>query len=215
MTKGINQYYYTDCANANGKKVDFSNQVLASGTRFDRAFAVSKGKYESSSAFRSRRVAGSYDLSGFKSSSSVVAVMDVTTNYSAGGWGCPRGEFFISRDNSESEFGYEVFGAKPTDVNGLEWVMNFNSETAVNNLGLNHDHPDDCTHSNGIYCCDESSMDIANREVRNSSEKTDEGNYCQICPITAGPEDVRVNHVGQTIADCSRVLSFSDTKEGK
>ena len=214
MNKGINQYSYTDYANGNGKKVDLSFQVLASGTRFNRAFAVSKGQYESSSAFGSRRVAGSDNFSGFKSGASVVRVMNITANDSARRWGSPRGEFFLSSNHGERELSNEVFGAKPTDLNGLEWVMNFDSETAVNNLGLNHDHPHNCTNSKCIYNGDESGEDIANGKVRNSSEKTNEGDYCQIGPITAGSINVRVSHDGQTIADCNKVSPFSATKEG-
>ena len=214
MTKGINQYSYTDYANGNGEKVNLSFQVFSSGTRFNRVVTVSESKYQSSSTLGSRRVAGSNDFSGFKSSASVVAVMNVSANDSAGRWGSPRGEFLLSGNNCESELGYEVFGAKPAHVNGLEWVMNFDSETAVNNLGLNHDHPHNCTNSHGIYSCDESSMDIANGKVRNSSGRANEGYYCQIDPITAVPVDVKVSHVGQTIADCNTVSSFSATKEG-
>lgn len=214
MTKGINQYSYTDYANGNGEKVNLSFQVFSSGTRFNRVVTVSESKYQSSSTLGSRRVAGSNDFSGFKSSASVVAVMNVSANDSAGRWGSPRGEFLLSGNNGESELGYEVFGAKPAHLNGLEWVMNFDSEIAVNNLGLNHDHPHNCTNSHGIYSCDESSMDIANGKVRNSSERANEGYCCQIDPITAVPVDVKVSHVGQTIADCNTVSSFSATKEG-
>lgn len=214
MNKGINQYSYTDYANGNGKKVELSFQVLASGTRFNRAFAVSQGKYESSSAFRSRGVACSNDFSGFKSGASVVGVMNVTANNSARRWGSPRGEFFLSRNYSERVLGNKIFGAKPSHVDGLEWVMNFNSGVAVNNFGLNHDNPNNGTNSNGIYNCDDSSMDVANRDVRNSSEKTNEGDYSQIDPITAGPVNVRVSHDGQTIAESNKVSSFSATKEG-
>jgi hypothetical protein len=214
LTKGINQYSYTDYANGNGEKVNLSFQVFASGTRFNRVVTVSESKYQSSSALGSRGVAGSNDFSGFKSSASVVAVMNVSANDSAGRWGSPRGEFLLSGNNGESELGYEVFGAKPAHVNGLEWVMNFDSETAVNNLGLNHDHPHNCTNSHGIRNCDKSSLDIANGKVRNSSERANEGDYCQIDPITAVPVDVKVSHVGQTIADCNTVSSFSATKEG-
>lgn len=214
MTKGINQYPNTDCANGNGKKVDLSNQVFASVTRFNRAFAVSQGKYESSSAFGSRGVAGSYDFSGFKSGASVVSVVDVTASYSAGRWSSPRREFLFSGNNGESELGYKVFGSEPAHMHGLERVMNFNSLAAVNNFGLNHDHPDNCTNSNGIDCCDKYSMDITNGEVRNSSENSNQGDYCQIDPISAVPENVRVSHVGQTIADRNKVSPFSATKEG-
>ena len=214
MTKGINQYSYTDYANGNREKVNLSFQVFARGTRFNRVVTVSESKYQSSSALGSRRVAGSNNFSGFKSSASVVAVMNVSTNDSAGRWCSPRGEFLLSGNNGESELGYEVFGAKPAHVDGLEWVMNFDSETAVNNLRLNHNHPHNCTNSHGIYSCDEYSMDIANGKVRNSSERANEGNYCQIDPITAVPVDVKVSHVGQTIADCNTVSSFSATKEG-
>ena len=214
MTKGVNQYSYTDYANGNGKKVNLSFQVFARGTRFHRVVTVSESKYQSSSALGSRGVTGSNDFSGFKSSASVVAVMNVSANDSAGRWGSPRGEFLLSGNNGESELGYEVFGAKPAHVDGLEWVMNFDSESVVNNLGLNHDHPHNCTNSHGIYSCDESSMDIANGKVRNSSERANEGDYCQIDPITAVPVDVKVSHVGQTIADCNTVSSFSATKEG-
>ena len=214
MTKGINQYSYTDYANGNGEEVNLSFQVLARGTRFNRVVTVSESKYQSSSALGSRGVAGSNDFSGFKSSASVVAVMNVSANDSAGRWGSPRGEFLLSGNNGESELGYEVFGAKPAHVDGLEWVMNFDSEIAVNNLGLNHDHPHNCTNGHGIYSCDESSLNIANGKVRNSSERANDGDYCQIDPITAGPIDINVSHVGQTIADCNTVSSFSATKEG-
>lgn len=214
MNKGINQYSYTDYANGNGKKVDLSFQVLASGTRFNRAFAVPEGKYESSSTFGSRGVAGSNDFSGFKSGASVVRVMNVTANDSARRWGSPRGEFFLSSNNGERELSNEVFGAKPSHLDGLEWVMNFNSLAAVNDFGLNHDHPQDRANCNGIYNGDESSRDIVNGEVRNSSEKTNEGDYRQIDPITSGSINVRVSHDGQTIADCNKVSPFSATKEG-
>jgi hypothetical protein len=140
--------------------------------------------------------------------------MHVTANDSAGRWGSPRGEFFLSRNYSERVLGNKIFGAKPSHVDGLEWVMNFNSEVAVNNFGLNHYHPDNGTNRNGIYSCDDSSMDVANRDVRNSSEKTNEGDYSQIDPITAGPVNVRVSHDGQTIAESNKVSSFSATKEG-
>jgi len=214
LNKGINQYSYTDYANGNGKKVDLSNQVFASVTRFNRAFAVSQGKYESSSAFGSRGVAGSYDFSGFQSGASVVSVMDVTANDSAGRWSSPRREFLLSGNNGERELGNKVFGSKPAHMHGLERVMNFNSVAAVNNLGLNHDHPENCTNRNGIDCCDKYSMDITNGEVRNSSENANEGDYCQIDPISAVPVNVRVSHVGQTIADRNKVSPFSATKEG-
>lgn len=214
MNKGINQYSYTDYANGNGKKVDLSNQVFASVTRFNRAFAVSQGKYESSSAFGSRGVAGSYDFSGFKAGASVVSVMDVTANDSAGRWSSPRGEFLFSSNNGERELGYKVFGFKPAHMNGLERVMNFNSLVAVNNFGLDHRYPDDCTNCNGIDCCQQCSMKITNGEVRNSSENSNQGDYCQIDPISAVPVNVRVSHVGQTIADRNKVSPFSATKEG-
>ena len=214
MTKGINQYSYTDYADSNGKKVDLSFQVLASGTRFNRAFAVSESKDESSSAFGSRGVAGGNDFSGFESGSSVVRVMNVTANDSAGRWGSPRGEFLLSSDNCERELGNKVLGSKPSHMDGLEWVMNFNSLAAVNDFGLNHDHPQYCANCNGVHNGDESSRDIVNGEVRNSSETANEGDYCQIDPITFGSINVRVSHDGQTIADCIKVSPFSATKEG-
>jgi len=214
LNKGISQYSYTDCANGNGKKVNLSFQVFACGTRFNRAFAVSQSKYQSSSAFGSRRVAGSDNLSGFKSSSSVVTVMNVSAYDSARRWCSPRGEFFLSRNYGEREFGNKVFGSKPSHVDGLEWVMDFDSETVVNNFGLNHDHPHDCTNCKGVYTRDDSSMRVANGKVRKSSEQTNKGYYRQIDPITSGSIDVSVSHVGQTIADCIKVSPFSATKEG-
>jgi hypothetical protein len=99
-------------------------------------------------------------------------------------------------------------------VDGLEWVMNFNSLAAVNDFGLNHDYPQYCASCSGVHNCDESSRDIVNGEVRNSSETANEGDYCQIDPITFGSINVRVSHDGQTIADCNKVSPFSATKEG-
>jgi len=214
LNKGINQYSDTDYANGNGKKVDFSFQVFASGTRFNRAFAVSKSKYESSSALGSRGVAGSYDFSGFKSGASVVRVVDVAANDSAGRWSSPRRVSLFSSDNSKRELGYKVLSSKPTNMHSLEWVMNFNSLTAVHDFGLNHDYPQDCTNTDGVYCCDNSSLDVVNRDVRNSGENANQGGNCQIDPITAGSVNVRVSHVGQTIADRNKVSPFSATKEG-
>jgi len=214
LNKGISQYSYTDYANGNGKKVSLSFQVLACGTRFNRAFAVSQSKYQGSSAFGSRRVAGSDNFSGFKSSTSVVAVMYVSAYDSARRWCSPRGEFFLSRNYGEREFGNKVFGSKPSHVDGLEWVMDFDSETVVNNFGLNHDHPHDRANCKGVYNRDDSSMIIANGKVRKSGEKSNKCDYCQIDPITSGSIDVRVSHVGQTIADCIKVSPFSATKEG-
>jgi hypothetical protein len=140
--------------------------------------------------------------------------MNVAANDSARGWRSPRGEFFLSSNHGESEFGNKVFGSKPSHVDGLEWVMDLDSETRVNNFGLDHNHPDDCTNCKGVYNCDESSVNIANGKVRKSSEKSNKGDYRQIDPVTAGAIDVRVSHVGQTTADRSRVSSFSATKEG-
>jgi hypothetical protein len=214
LNKGINQYSYTDNANGNGTKVNLSFQMLASGTRFNRAFAVSKSKYESSSAFGSRGVTGSYDFSGFKSGASVVRVVDVATNDSAGRWGSPRRELLLSSDNSKRELGYKILSSKPANMHSLEWVMNFNSLAAVNNFGLNHDHPQDCANRNGICNGDDSSLDVTDRDVRNSSKNSNEGDNCQIDPVTAGSVNVRVSHVGQTIADRNKVSPFSATKEG-
>jgi len=214
LTEGKNQHSYADYANGNGKKVNLSFQMLASVTRFNRAFAVSKGKYQSSTAFGSRGVASSYDFSGFQSGASVVSVMDISTNDSAGRWGSPRREFSLSRNNGERELGNKVFRFQPTNMNSLERVMNFDSVARVNNFGLNHNYPNDCANSNGIGCCDESSMDVADREVRNSSENADKSDYCEVDPITAGPVNVRVSHVGQTIAGRNKVSPFSATKEG-
>ena len=214
MTKGRNQYSNTDYANGNGKKVDLSNQVFASGTRFNRAFAVSKSKDQSGTAFGSWRVAGSNDFSGFKSSALVVSVMNVSTDDSAGRWSSPRRELLISSDNGESEFSNKVFSSKPANLDGLEWVMDFDSVSCVNDLGMNHDYPNNCANSTGVYNCDESIVGIANGKVRNSSEDTNEGDNAEVNPVAFGSINVRVSHDGQTIADCIRVSSFSATKEG-
>lgn len=214
MTKGINQYSYTDYANGNGKNVNLSYQVLASGTRVNRILTVSKGENQSSPAFGSRRVASSNDLSGFKASAFVVGVMDVSTNDSAGRWSSPRRELLLSRNNSESVLGNKVFSSKPANLDGLEWVMDFDSRVAVNDLGINHDHPHDCADSSSVYGCDEAIVDIANRKVRNSSENANESDYYQVNPVASSSINVRVSHDGQTIADCKRVSSFSATKEG-
>lgn len=214
MTKGINQYSYTDYANGNGKKVDLSNQVFASGTRFNRVLTVSKSEYQSTSAFGSRRVAGSNDFSGFKSSAFVVSVMNVSTDYSAGRWSSPRRELLLSSNNSKRELGNKVFSSKPADVDGLEGIMNFDSLTVVNDLGMNHDYPNDCANSTSIYNCNDSIADIANGKVRNSSQESYEGNNSQVNPVAFSSINVRVSHDGQTIADRNRVSSFSATKEG-
>ena len=214
MTKGINQYSYTDYANGNGTKVYLSLQVFASGTRFNGRFAVSEGKNQSSSALGSRRVTGSYNFSGFKSSSSVVSVVDVAANNSAGRWSSPGREFFLSRNHRERVLGNKVFGSKPSHVDGLERVMNFDSRTTENYFGLNHDCPQNRSNRKGICNSYETGKDVANSKVRNSSEDANEGNYCQIDPVTAGSKNVSVSHDGQTIADCKRVSPFSATKEG-
>jgi hypothetical protein len=214
LTKGINQYSYTDYANGNGKKVDLSNQVLASGTRVDRVLTVSKSKHQSSSTFGSRGVASSYDFSGFKASSFVVSVMNVSTNDSAGRWSSPRRELLLSRNNSESVLGNKVFSFEPTNVNGLEGIMDFDSLTVVNDLGMNHDNPDDCTDCGSVYSCDETIVDIANRKVRNSGENANYSDHYQVDPVASSSVNVIVSHDGQTIAESIRVSSFSATKEG-
>lgn len=214
MTKGINQYSDTDYANGNGKRVNLSFQVLASGTRANGILTVSKSKDQSSSAFGSWGVTSSNDFSGFKAGAFVVGVMNVSTNDSAGRWGSPRRELLLSRNDSERVFGNEVFSFEPANMDGLEGVMNFNSVACENELGMNHDYPHNCTNRNGVDDCDESFIDTANRKVRNSSESANEGDHCQIDPVTSGSKNVRVSHDGQTIADCNRVSSFSATKEG-
>ena len=214
MLKGIEQRYYADCTESQSQPVDLFDQVIAGSTLFDSVFAVFVGKNQGDTAFGSRGVTGSDNLSAFQSGASVVRVVQSSAVESISSWGSPSGESRVLNQNGEGVLGYEVISSKPTNLDGSEWVMNFDANFGENNLWVNNQNPEDSTKGKTIDEGYESFFGLSDIEESTGGQSTNKNNDCKIGPVTSWAVNVFVRHDGQTTTVAGQVSKDSVTKEG-
>lgn len=213
MTKGENQYSYTDEADDNGLEVNLLDRVVAGGTFLNGVFTVSQSQNHGSATLSSRGVAGSDYLSGFQAGASVVRVMHVFA-LSAGRWSSPSRNLGFLVNNGERVFGYEILGSKPTNLDGNERVVYFDATGCVDNFWLNDEYPKQSSDSKRINEGNESFLKLANSKVRAGGKATNNNDQREVNPSGSRAVNVIVGHEGQTIAGSLKVSTDSVTKEG-
>lgn len=214
MIKGIEQRYNADCTESQSQPVDLFDQVIASSTLFDSFFAVLVGQDQSDTAFGSRGVAGSDNFTGFQSGSSVVRVVESSGVESTGSWGSPSGVGGVLNQNGEGVLGYEVIGSKPTNLDGSEWVMNFDTNFGEDNLWMNNQNPEDGAKCKTIDEGNETFFGLSDVKESTGGQSTNKNDDCKIGPVTSWAVNVFVRHDGQTTTVAGQVSKDSVNKEG-
>ena len=214
MTKGKEQNSYAAQAHRNGQPVQLLDQVIASRTLVDGFLTVLVSKDESNAGFGLRGVAGSDNLSGFQSGTSVISVVESPGNESVSSWCCPSGVSGFFDQDGERVFGDEIISSKPTDFNGAEWIMNLNSGGGENNLWVNDENPENRNNSKAVDDGDVSFIDHACC-IEGSSSKSKDGKYqSKVNPVSPRAINIFVRHDGQTTTSNTKVSKEAVTKEG-
>lgn len=214
MTKGIEQNKNAAQASENGQPVQLLDQMIASRTLLNGILTVLVGKDKSNTGFGFRRVAGSDYLSGFQSSSSVISVMESSSNESVSSWGSPSGELGFVDQNGERVFGYEVFSSQPANLYGSEWVMNFDSSVCEDNLWVDNENPENHNCRQAVDDGDVAFINHACCIERTSSKTTDKKDQSKVSPVSSRAINIFVRHDGQTTTSNTKVSKEAVTKEG-
>ncbi len=214
MTKGKEQNTYAAQARGNGQPVELLDQVVASRTLFDGIFTVLVSKDESNTGFGSRRVARRNNLSGFQTGASVISVVESFGNKSVRSWGSPSTELRFTNQNGERVFGDEVISSQPANLDGSQWVVDFDSSACVDNFWVNNEDPED---NNCCKAVDDGDVAFINHACcieGTSSKTTDNKDQSKISPVSSGTVNIFVRHDGQTTTSNTKVSKEAVTKEG-
>jgi len=214
LLKGIEKRYDADCTESQSQPVDLFDQVIAGSTLLDGIFTMFIGKDKSNTAFGSRGITWSNDFTSFQAGSSVVRVMQSSGVEAAGSWSSPSGVSGVLNQNGEGVLGYEVIGSEPTDLNGAEWVMNFDANFGENNLWVNNQNPENRTKSETIDEGNSSFFGLSYVKESTGGQTTNKNNDRKIGPVTSWAVNVFVRHDGQTTTVVGQVSKDSVTKEG-
>ena len=214
MTKGKEQNSYAAQASGNGQPVQLLDQVIASRTLFDGIFTVLVSKDESYTGFGSRGVARSDYLSGFQTSASVISVVESFGDQSVSGWGSPSAEFGFANQNGERVFGDVVVSSQPTNLDGSQWVVDFDSSACVDNFWVNNENPEDSNCCEAVDDGDVAFINHARCIERTSSKTTDKNDQSKVSPVSSGTVNIFVRHDGQTTTSNTKVSKEAVTKEG-
>ena len=214
MLKGIEKRYDADCTESQSQTVDLFDQVIAGSTLLDGIFTMFVGKDKSNTAFGSRGITWSNDFASFQAGSSVIRVMQSSSVEAAGSWSSPSGVSGVLDQNGEGVLGYEVIGSEPTNLNGAEWVMNFDANFGENNLWVNNQNPENRTKSETIDEGNSSFFGLSDVKESTGGQSTNKNDDCKISPVTSRAVNVFVRHDGQTTTVVGQVSKDSVTKEG-
>ena len=214
MTNGKEQNSYAAQAHRNGQPVQLLDQVIASRTLVDGFLTVLVSKDESNAGFGLRGVAGSDNLSGFQSGTSVISVVESSGNESVSSWCRPSGVPGFLDQDGERVFGDEIISSQPTDFDGAEWIMNLNSGSSENNLWVNDENPENRNNSKAVDEGDVSFIDHACCVERSSSKSKDGKYQSKVNPVSPRAINIFVRHDGQTTTSNTKVSKEAVTKEG-
>jgi len=214
LTKGKEQNSYAAQASGNGQPVQLFDQVIASRTLLNGVLTVLVGKNQGNTGFGFRGVAGSDNLSGFQTSSSVIRVVKSSGDESVSSWGSPSGELGFFDQNGERVLSYEVISSQPTDFYGSEWIMNLDSSVRENNLWVNNQNPED---NNCCKAVDDGDVAFINHACcieGTSSKTTDNKHQSKVSPVSSRAINIFVRHDGQTTTSNTQDSKAAVTKEG-
>jgi hypothetical protein len=214
LLKGIDQRYNADCTESQSQPVYLFDQVITGSTLFDGVFAMFVGKNQGDTAFGSRGITWSDNLSAFQSGASVVRVVQSSGVEAAGSWCSPSGVSDVSNQNGEGVLGNEVISSKPTNLDGSEWVMNFDANFGENNLWVNNQNPENRTKRETIDEGNSSFFGLSDVKESTGGQSTNKNDDCKISPVTSRAVNVFVRHDGQTTTVAGQVSKDSVTKEG-
>lgn len=214
MNKVKHERKYAGSYQSQGDQIDFLGDVVAGRTLPGGIVSMFVGKNKRDSAFSSWGVIRRDDFAFFKSGASEVAAVNLSGVEPTWSWSTPSGVFTGLSNNGERVLGGEVLSSEPADLNGSEWVMNFNSFTGVDNFGTNHENPEQSSCGESVADANPAVSHKPSVEETNRNTESDENCNRQISPTTSGAINVIIGHVSNTTSTLLEKSEYLLAKKG-
>jgi hypothetical protein len=117
-------------------------------------------------------------------------------------------------NDGERESRGEFDNAQPTNLDGIEWVVNSDAFGSENYLWSNNEQPENTQQGSGVHDADNSVFESTCNVEADSSHATDQQNNAEVNPGGSGAINVSLGHVNHATPEAFENLSYLLAKKG-
>lgn len=214
MNKVGNQRCCAENNQADREPVNALGQVFAGRTLVGGVVSVLESQDQSDATFGAGGIVGGDDLSGFQTGSAEVSVMNLPGIESTWSWCCPSREFSALGGYCEGVLGYEVNCCQPTNLDGVEGIVDFDAASGIDNLWSNNENPEQGASCESVAETDKSVNSSSNTEERNGGCCSNQNNNGEINPVASGAVNVVIGHDSNNTAVSLPIFKDLLTQKG-
>lgn len=191
-----------------------SGNVISCSSCLDCIVLPSHGKYQSSSAFGFRGVARRNYFLGFQSRTSEIGFMASSNTISTWSGRTPRRVSPLVGLHLEGESCIEIDGSKPTNLDALEWVYDFNTFICEDDSWLYHQGEEQGIRGQTIDCAQERFVHFPCKCKSKHNAQLNNCDECEVNPVATGSVGIGTSHGTQTTLEKCFETASSFTKKG-
>ena len=213
--KKIAEQNYTAANNQyQGNPVELDALVVAGFTLSNGEFFGLQSKNYSNTTLSSRGIAGGDDFAIFQTGAPEVRGANASRTEATWSWCGPSRNLFGFGLDSKSKSAGEIFSLEPTDLDGLEGIVNFNTLMGEYDLRADYENPVNSGNGQRVQCSSDGAGVIGNVYESTGSQSANQEDYREVNPVGTRAINVVFGHVFQTTPDVKSVSEDLDTKEG-
>lgn len=184
------------------------------GSLGDGSFAMAFGQSESGIAFASGVSWLGRDKNFVDSHSAEVVASNSSSLQTAGSWCCPSSEVSGFGNYGEGKSGSELNHAEPTDLDGIEWVMNSDTFGGENDLRANYEQPENGCEGSCVHQANDGILESSGNVETDGGKDSNQEKKTEVNPGSSGSVDVSLGHVTHVTPENFRNMSYLLAKKG-